>query len=109
MPPAGFGLTVAVSVTEVGVVASPLTLLLVKTSEVEPFGLAEMDVVVAVEADPVKERDHDPSDPDGVNPEDDWFAIYSVQVPFRILPFVPKELKLKVPLPSVLGLVPAEL
>ena len=71
-PPA---VTVAVSVTEVGVVAPPLTLLLVKTSELEPFGLPEMDVVVAVELDPVKEMDHDPSEPDGVNSEGDWFAI----------------------------------
>ena len=75
MPPPGFGLTVAVSVTEVGVVASPWTLLLVKTSEVEPFGLAEIDVVVAVDEDPVNEIDHEPSEPDGVNPEEDWFAI----------------------------------
>lgn len=109
VPPPGFGLTVAVSVTEVAVVAWPPTLVLVKTSELEPFGLAEMDVVVAVEADPVKEMDHDPSDPDGVNPEGDWLAIYSVQFPFMLLPVEPKELKLKVPLPSVLGLVPAEL
>jgi len=56
-----------------------------------------MDVVVAVEEDPVKEMDHDPSEPDGVNPEGDWFAIYSVQVPFITLLFVPKELKLKEP------------
>ena len=97
VPPPGFGLTVAVSVTEVGVVASPLTSLLVKTSEVEPFGLPEMDVVVAVEAEVVNEIDHDPSEPDGVNPEGDWFAIYIVQLPFITLPFVPKELKLKEP------------
>jgi hypothetical protein len=71
VPPPGFGLTVAVSVTEVAVVDWPPTLLLVKTKDVEPFGLAEMDVVVAVEADPVKEIDHDPSEPDGVNPEED--------------------------------------
>jgi hypothetical protein len=67
-----------------------------------------MDVVVAVELDPVKEMDHDPSEPDGFGGET-WLAIYSVQVPFMALPLVPKELKLKVPLPSVLGLVPAEL
>ena len=90
------------SVTGVAVVASPWTLLLVKTSEVEPFGLGEeMDVVVAVEEDPVKAMDHDPRVPDGVNPEGDWFAIYSVHVPFIALPFVPKELKLNVPLPLV--------
>jgi hypothetical protein len=88
---------VAVRVTEVGVVASPWTLLLVKTSEAEPFGLAEIDVVVAVEAEVVNARDHDPSEPDGVNPEGDWFAIYSVQFPFITLPFVPNELKLKEP------------
>jgi hypothetical protein len=114
VPPPGFGLTVPVSVTVVGVVASPWTLLLVKTRDVEPFGLPEMDVVVAVDADPVKEIDHDPSEPDGVNPEDDWFAMYSVQVPFITLLFVPNELNLKEPQVTPRGLqrlfpIPAEL
>ena len=68
-----------------------------------------MVVVVAAEEDPLNVMVHDPSDPDGVNPEDAWLAMYRAQVPFRLLPFVPKEMKLNVPLPSVLGLVPPEL
>jgi len=58
--------TLAVSVTSVGVVDWPPTLLLVKTMEVEPSGLAETDVVVAAAAAVVNEMDHDPSDHVGI-------------------------------------------
>ena len=75
--------TVAVSVTEVAAVASPWTLLLVKTSEEEPFGLADMDVVVAAADAVVNEMDHDPSDPAGMGVV--WGAMYSVQVPCMLL------------------------
>ena len=75
--------TVAVTVTDVGVVASPWTLLLVKTSEVEPFGLAETVVVVAAADAVVNEIDHDPSDPDGIGVV--CGAMYSVQVPCMLL------------------------
>ena len=61
--------TVAVSITEVGVVGSLWTLLLVKTSELEPFGLAETEVMVAAADSVVNVILHDPSDPDGLKVE----------------------------------------
>src|SRR5580704_7937762 len=55
--------------------------------ELEPFGLAEMDVVVAAADSVVNVIVQDPTDPEGVKvPVLSWLATYSVQVPLKAVP-----------------------
>ena len=76
VPPVGIGETVAVNVTAVPAVGSPLTSVFVKTAEETPFKLLEMVVVVAVADAVVNVSDQDESDPDGVAyGELTWLAI----------------------------------